>query len=291
MKEIQDKINGTFIEAFGRTPLQQRLDDIFGEATELCRFTDFVNLKEELGDLLASSLQLANELGVNAEDLINSTLLKIEQRKQQYKSLGRKIKVAIMGGAFDPPTLGHLKVAQYVLNTSRTFDEVWLMPCCNHLYGKKMADSKYRLEMCDLLTKEDKRIKTFDYEIKKEFSGETYQLIKILLEEDFAKNQYDFSLVIGMDNALTFDKWVNYSLLERMIRFVVVPRKGYNINDRPDVNWFLKQPHIYLGTSDSPIPEISSTEIREAIQKGEDISKMTTELVVRYIEEQKLYRS
>jgi nicotinic acid mononucleotide adenylyltransferase len=42
-------------------------------------------------------------------------------------------------------------------------------------------------------------------------------MVKKLLSEDFAKNERDFSLAIGMDNANTFDKWVNHQDLERMI--------------------------------------------------------------------------
>lgn len=296
--KIQEKINKEFSEVFGRTPLTQRLEDIKGECSELCRYTDLTNLKEELGDLLSSAIQLASECDWTYEELITNTLKKIKRRQHQYKGLGRKVKVAILGGAFNPITKGHIQVAQFVLDTSKTFDEVWLMPCYKHMYDKKMEDAKHRLNMCELAAQTDGRIKIFDYEIEKKFSGETYHFVKRLLEEDFAKDNFDYSLIIGRDNADTFDKWVNYEELERMIRFVVVPRKGVEEKEKNDA-WYLKSPHIYLFKDDTPIMEISSTIVRQALRladngnwngQWESMLDYMDDPVLEYIRDNKLYQ-
>lgn len=256
---IQRKVNSVFESNFSRTPLRQRLEDIFKESCELYRYTDMRNLKEETGDVLASVIQLCNENGWDISELINDTLAKIERRQSQYKALGRKKEIALLCGAFNPITVGHIKLAQFVLDSSRTFDEVWVNPCYKHMYNKDMVSPEHRLEMCKLAVKADGRIKIFDYEIKHKLGGETYHFVKRLLEESFAKDEYNFSYIIGLDNANTFDKWVNYQDLERMIRFVVVSRKGVIRNDK--VDWYLKQPHIFL-QAENEIPEISSTDIR-----------------------------
>jgi len=291
-KQLQDKVQQVFEKAFGRTPLKQRLEDIQGEAIELARFTDHRNLREELGDLLASAMALANELGLSAEDCVERTLEKIEHRIAQYQTLGRKVNVAVYGGAFDPITVGHLSVAKFVLDASRVFDEVWFMPCAKHMYGKNMAPADDRLAMCELACKTDGRLKVFSYEITKGLSGETYQMVKMLMDEPMAKDQYDFSFIIGMDNAATFEKWVNYELLERMARFVVVPRRGYSLEDvMPGKLWFLERPHIYLGHCDNNIPQISSTDVRNSIEIGECIEGSVPPGVAEYIDEHDLYRS
>ncbi len=191
--------------------------------------------------------------------MVQNTLNKIERRKKQYRSLGRKTKVAILGGAFDPITNGHINLCKFVLDTSRTFDEVWIMPCYGHMYGKNMMSPEHRVAMCELAAKVDRRIKVFPYEIDKKLKGETYQTVKLLQEEDFAKDNFDFSWIIGQDNANTFDKWVNYELLEKMIRFVVVPRSGVKPDSK--VKWYYKEPHIYL-TDEHAIGEVSSTMVR-----------------------------
>lgn len=260
---LTNLVNQVFQKNFGRTPLRQRLEDIFQEALELSRFTDMANLKEEAGDTMASLLALFAECGWDPSEAVKRTLTKIEHRQLQYKSLGRKYNVAILGGAFNPITEGHIKMAQFVLDTSKTFDEVWLCPCYQHLYGKEMESPEDRLAMCRLAAEVDGRIKVFDYEIRNQLAGETYYFVKRLLDEDFAKDQHDFSMIIGQDNANSFTDWVNYKDLEKMMRFVIVPRKG--ISPASSVDWYLKPPHIFL-SPDNQVPEISSTEIRSALR-------------------------
>ena len=267
MKQVVTKIKKVFESSFGQTPLRQRNEDILREAIELSRFTSIANLKEEHGDLLCSLLMSCAENGWDPKDLIEATLKKIQGRCAQYHAYGRKLNVAILGGAFDPIHRGHIAVAQFVLDFSTMFDQVWLMPCYKHLYGKKMTSWKHRLEMCRLAAQGDRRIVVSDYEIKHKLGGETYHLAKKLLSEDFAKGQYDFSFIIGMDNADTFDKWQNFEDLERMMRFVVVPRQGYPRVHRK--SWYLSPPHMYVFPEGSEghrgkvnLPKVSSTEVK-----------------------------
>lgn len=278
-----------FQEYFGRTPLTARLDDIFSEAVELHRSADIPNLKEEAGDLGASLLALCEECGFKFDDLVKRSHDKIKRRAAQYKSLGRKVKVALFGGAFDPPTLGHIAVAKFVLNSSRMFDEVWLTPCFNHLYNKNMAACEHRLAMCQISALCDGRIKVFDYEIKNQLRGETYHFAKRLLAEKFAQDEYDFSLIIGMDNANTFDRWINFKELEKLIRFVVVPRLGEIPN--PKVDWYLRPPHIFL-QSDDQLLHVSSTDVRNLIceMNYDDAAKMMNPEVLQYIQSHGLYK-
>lgn len=293
VKTLQEKINNAFVYSFGRTPLRQRMDDIFRESIELNRYVDLKNLKEETGDLLSSVLQLCNENEWDAEELIQATLDKIKNRELQYKSLGRKTSVALIGGAFNPVTNGHIKLAQFILNSSKIADQCWLVPCYTHLYGKNMATPEQRLAMCDMAVKVDGRIKVCDYEIRNKFKGETYHFLKQLLAESFAKDQYDFSYAIGLDNANTFNKWVNYEDLERMMRFIVVGRQGIARDEK--VDWYLKPPHIYLTPDKSEIPEVSSTQVRTEIERMEyfgnadEVKKLINHDVYEYIKYQGLY--
>jgi nicotinate (nicotinamide) nucleotide adenylyltransferase len=243
-------------------------------------------MKEEAGDLLASAIQLCNENDWLAEDLIRNTLNKIDRRKQQYKSLGRKTQVVLIAGALDPITEGHFKLAQFILNKSNIFDEAWFCPCLSHLYGKKMVDAEHRLAMCEIACKKDYRMKVFPYEIENKLGGETYHFVKRLLEEPFAKDQYNFSIAIGMDNANTFNRWVNYADLEKMITFVVVSRQGIDIDNK--VDWYRKPPHIFINAEDS-IPLVSSTEVKYNIQNNMSLDGLIDSDVHKYIIDHKLY--
>jgi len=287
-KDLQKLVDNKFREHFGYTPQSERLKDIQNEFFELMRNQDVINLKEETGDLLSSLIKLCSESGWNAEDLILETLKKIDSRADQYKTLGRKTKVAILGGAFNPVHKGHIQIAQFVLNTSGEFDEVWLMPAYQHMYNKHMESAEDRLAMCELAAKVDGRIKIFDYEIKNQLKGETYYFFKRLKEEKELTEKYQFAMIIGLDNANSFSKWVNYEELERMARFVVIPRPG--IERDFNVNWYLKQPHIFL-SGENKIMEASSTLVR-SILVGPEPNKVLdylSEDVYDYIKEHNLY--
>jgi len=86
------------------------------------------------------------------------------------------------------------------------------------------------------------------------------------------------------DNANTAETWVDWPVLERMIRFVVVPREGVKRDE--SVAWYLKSPHIYLADTDTRIGEVSSTEIRKRFPEcHEDLDPE----VHRYIVENRVY--
>jgi hypothetical protein len=89
LNEIYPEIQRVFTEVFGRTPLRQRIEDIQGEASELDRFLDISHLKEETGQLLASTLMLCHEAGWNPAHLIHDALNTIWDRVEQYKSMGQ----------------------------------------------------------------------------------------------------------------------------------------------------------------------------------------------------------
>lgn len=292
-EEAYRDIEKTFIEIFGRTPLGERLDDVLKQAMAVHRYTDIANLKEKMGYALTSLLMLTKEANFHPVGLINDTLATIRGRTH-YKALGRKKRVAIMGGAFNPPTVGHLKVAQLVLNIGKLFDEVWLMPCFSHMHNKKMESVAHRIKMCELLASVDRRIKVFDFECVNELGGETYHTIKKLLESDLAKEN-DFSMIIGMDNANTFHNWVNYTELEKLIPFIIVPRKGEPID--LNVTWYRNAPHVFLKPDASnQIPNICSTDIRTCVRDslGDALSpflrKNLTPEVLEYIISNVLYR-
>ncbi len=151
-----------------------------------------------------------------------------------------------------------------------------------------MVSAEHRLNMCKLAAKCDNRIKVFDYEIKNQLKGETYYFFKRLKEEKELTENFQFAMIIGLDNANTFDKWVNYKELERLAQFVVVPRKG--IERDLSVNWYLQKPHIFLN-GETPIMDISSTKLRELLNNNSsEVLNYLDNNVYNYIIENNLYK-
>lgn len=169
--------------------------------------------------------------------------------------------IGILGGAFNPVTLGHLDVAQYVIDKT-DINRVWFTPCNKHRYSKTMLSPDIRLKMCNIVCDDYENIHTSDYEIRHKLTGSSSDFFAKLLDT-YDMTNLRFSLIIGMDNANDIDGWHKYKELIQTVRFIVVPRMG--IIPKPN-GWYLERPHIYLSEY-NPI-EISSTEIRNCLCLG-----------------------
>ena len=193
------------------------------------------------------------------------------------------MKIAIFGLSCNPPTIGHIQIAKSILETN-LFDEIWLMPSYKNVFNKELETSEHRLNMCKLAIDDDVKMKVFDYEIIHKLNGETFKFIN-QLRNDLNYNTNDFSLIIGLDNANIFHKWKNYKELEKIISFVVIDRKGSKRD--PNVNWYLKPPHIFL---ENDILEVSSTVVRKLLkEKDLSVKKYINKNVYEYIIKNNLY--
>src|SRR3989344_8244194 len=107
------------------------------------------------------------------------------------------MKIAVLGGSFNPPHYGHLMVASEVLK--RGFDEVWLMPCFKHAEEKPEIPAKHRLAMTRIAVKtlQNKRIKASGLEIrflkKTNYTADTVKLLKKRFPND------EFAWVFGSE--------------------------------------------------------------------------------------------
>lgn len=196
-----------------------------------------------------------------------------------------KKSIAIVGITGDPPTMGHIWLAKQAASVG--FDMVWMMPCYCHKLGKKMTDAKHRLAMTEIAAREaGSNIIASDFEIFHELDGACY-LTTWLLRQVFPS--YDFTWVIGMDNALTLDMWMNSAVLKKgdLIPFLVCNRKGIVVP--PGDHWFLSPPHRYVeGTAGV---ECSSRDFRNLYQQGyADCARMVSPGVLEYILEHELYK-
>ena len=190
---------------------------------------------------------------------------------------------AVIGLAANPITVAHLMVAQG-LRLSGYFNEVWLLPCYCHQFGKEMVDPYHRLRMCELAV-EGTPFKICDLEIKNEIEGSSYDTATMLQKE---YPTVKFHWVIGMDNALTIDKWINYEEFLELMPFVVVPREGVTV-DLEQSHWFLEPPHMYWQQIKWG-EEISSTKVRELIAKNDlSVGKLLSPGVLKYIQDHNLY--
>src|SRR3990167_1143909 len=169
-----------------------------------------------------------------------------------------KKKVILYGGSFSPPTISHIAYAKSISSqlTKLGYDELWILPCFISFTGKKIYDPEHRVNMCKLAFIDIQNIKICDFEIKNKLEIESISIVKEIIT---AYPDIIFGFTLGIDSANTFTQWSGHKELSKLMEFIVVTRKGYDIIDDA---WYNNAPHklIYLD-----IPDISSTLFRNYI--------------------------
>ena len=185
-------------------------------------------------------------------------------------------RVALFGGSFNPPHLGHLFVALYVLET-RAIDELWLVPTFHHPFEKALAPFADRFEMCGSMAAAlGPRVRVSDIEARLGGASRTLRTVERLIEEAPGS---DFSLVIGGDLVGEVEAWFGAAALRALVEFIVVDR-----SPSPSA-----APPSSAGPHGLRMPAVSSSEIREALARGEDVSGRVSRSVLDYIASRGLY--
>jgi nicotinate-nucleotide adenylyltransferase len=180
----------------------------------------------------------------------------------------------VFGGNFNPVHTGHLILASDALSLLRLekvlFIPAWTPPFKENIPSIPFKD---RYNMLRIATSGKNCFEVLDIEGKKKGISYTYQTLKELL-----KKEKKLCLLIGEDQAADFTKWYKWEEILNIVDVFVFKRsKEYK-----------KFPEK-LKPLNSRIIEISSTEIRNKIKKGEPVDFLVPEEVLKYIKEHKLY--
>ncbi len=187
------------------------------------------------------------------------------------------MKIAVLGGGFNPPHVGHFLVCEQVL-TFTDNQEIWLMPYFLHPWEKSSLELQHRAAMAELMA--NNNIKVSDLEINLKRKNYTYETIDLLVKK---YPQHDFSWVIGSDLLREFFSWEHAQEMSKKVKILVFPRAGWPISDLPENFYTIK--NKLLSTSD-----ISSEKIREMVKKGQSIKGLVLPKVEEYIYEHGLYQ-
>ena len=183
------------------------------------------------------------------------------------------MRVALLGGAFNPPHLGHLIIAQQVLDFTDT-KEVWFLPNYNQAPPKPVASVADRLAMTKLL--ELPRTKVSTIEIDNTLSGETVDILPFLPKE------HEFSFIIGSDQLPTFHLWKDWEKLLKSMPFLVFPRHGFP-NEPLHEGMKVISHELLVGSN------LSSTKIRQRTRLGMPIDQFVPASIAGYVAEHGLY--
>lgn len=192
------------------------------------------------------------------------------------------MRIGIFGGTFDPIHHGHLIMASCAYERLK-LDKVYFMPAGNQPLKEGESPFNQRLEMIKLSIENDSRMSYTDIEDSLEPSYTYNTIMKLNSICD-----YELFFIMGADSFESIERWYKYEELLKEIKIIVVDRLGssnlFNLQEKyKDI---AKEINILKG----PIIEISSTEIRNKVKKGQDIRYLVPERIIQYIDYENLYK-
>ena len=195
------------------------------------------------------------------------------------------MQVGILGGAFNPPHLGHVICAQEA-RIQLELDTVNLMPVASPPHRQLSDDpgSQIRLQLCQMVASEHSGLDVLDLEIVRGGLSYTFETLQILTQQ---QPNDQFTLIIGADQALTFGNWREPALIGELANIAVAVRADA---DRTAALEEVKRATGKEATLvDMPRIDISSSLIRERISEGYEVDHLVAAPVAQLIREQGMY--
>ena len=192
------------------------------------------------------------------------------------------MKVGLYFGTFNPIHVGHLIIANHIVENS-DLDQVWMVVTPHNPLKKKsgLLEDYHRLQMVHLATEGYDKIVPSDIEFKLPQPNSTVNTLAHL-HEKFPK--HSFALIMGEDNLKSLKKWKNYELILNDYHLYVYPRISTNEVPEEFIN------HHNIHKVNAPIIELSSTFIRNSIKDQKNIRPMLNTKVWEYIDHNLFYR-
>ena len=190
------------------------------------------------------------------------------------------MKIGLFFGSFNPVHVGHLIIAQHLVNQS-DLDQVWMVVSPHNPLKEKagLANDHDRLYLVRLATENHPKIKASSIEFGLPKPSYTVDTLAYLKEK---YPDYNFSLIMGGDNLAGLNKWKNYKYLIDNYDIYVYKRPNAKLDDIE----FDTSRVIYC---DAPLLDISSTMIRTMLAEGKSIQFFVPEVVYKELMKSSMY--
>lgn len=186
--------------------------------------------------------------------------------------------IALFFGSFNPIHIGHLILANYIVENT-DLREIWFVVSPqNPLKNKKTLLHEFdRFDMVELAIKNYPKMRVSDIEFSMPKPSYTIDTLTYLQER---YPDYNFSIIMGQDNLASLPKWKNHEQLIENHQIFVYPRP---LEEKPEFE------HENIYSIDAPIVEISASKIREMIKEGKNVRPMLPPEVFEHIEKMRFY--
>lgn len=196
-------------------------------------------------------------------------------------------KVGIFGGTFNPIHCGHLMMSEY-LREECGLEEVILMPTGNPPHKVAQVSASERNEMVRIAVADNCYFSVSDLETNRQGLSYTVDTIRELQKEE----DREMYFIIGLDTLFELKSWKKFEELAKEIRFIVALRPNYmqkNLMEQ-ELDFLKNQYNANIELVQTPLYEISSSELRDRLAKGKSVRYLIPNEVIQYIEEKGLYR-
>ncbi|MEI6311967.1 MAG: nicotinate (nicotinamide) nucleotide adenylyltransferase [Bacteroidota bacterium] len=191
------------------------------------------------------------------------------------------MKIALFFGSFNPIHVGHLIIANHIVEHTDV-DSVWLVVSPQNPFKEKnsLLNEFDRLHLVELAIQDNDKLKACNEEFYLPRPSYTIDTLMYLQEK---YPSYEFSLIMGSDNLLNLHKWKNYELILQRYPIYIYKRNVSEVNTI-SLNGNIQ----YL---EVPLLDISSTYIRQCIQSKKSIKYLVTPTVEKYILDYNLFKN
>lgn len=198
------------------------------------------------------------------------------------------MRVAIFGGSFNPPHVGHELAALYVLETAPV-DELWFVPCFKHPFEKELASFDDRFVMCELVAAAlGSRARVSRVEAELGGESRTWNTIAALRARH---PEVEFSLIVGADLIDEIDGWYRGAELKAKVPLLVVGRQAEAGSPRRAGPGGDRSPGVEEAEPRPAMPAVSSRSIRARLAAGQPVTALLPRGVLTYARARGLYGS
>ncbi|WFB66549.1 nicotinate (nicotinamide) nucleotide adenylyltransferase [Chryseobacterium sp. WX] len=192
-------------------------------------------------------------------------------------------KIGLFFGSFNPIHIGHLILANYILENS-DMDELWFVVSPQNPFKdkKSLLNDHNRLDMVQLAVKNYPNMRASNVEFSLPKPSYTIDTLTYLHEK---YPDYSFSLIMGEDNLKSLHKWKNADILIKNHHIIVYPREFEG--EKKDSEYLQ---HENISLIKAPVIELSATEIRNMIRDGKNVRPMLPPEVFEYLDGSSFYK-
>lgn len=193
------------------------------------------------------------------------------------------MKIGLFFGSFNPIHIGHLILANYLIEHT-DMDELWFVVSPQNPFKdkKSLLNDNIRLEMVELAIKNYPKMRASNIEFSLPQPSYTIDTLTYLHEK---YPEHHFCLIMGEDNLASLHKWKNSEKLLENYQIIVYPRLFETEKSHIPLS---EHPNVHLISA--PIIELSATEIRNMIKENKNTRPMLPPEVFEYIDGSNFYK-